>query len=539
MHARAIALATVALLSGFLYAQTGSLQTGGLRQTGNALDASPMVGSGGSNSGGTSVGNLQGRLGSNLYITGQSSGLSAFQGSIPYKPADQLQLTLPSASLSNFQRQSVGLKDVLSNSTFAPVPYFDPTKSVVNAGGIASGLNSPGTNVPASTRVDTSSLAGKLYVDATAQYKSLLPTTPGRLLSVPLQSPPPAYVPTVNATTPAALPPGAADEQASTGISAKPGPGVLFGLLRAKDRGTLGEDLAALEQRDRPIDTSIKAEVDPVLLKDPNFNPLVKEPNMLVLGADERIKQGGHAAVPGMINNQDVFLDVLQRLGERREKGKNLRITPGGGKVEEDTTTKPTHHNLVEMSKDNQIVIHSLSGASRDAVNRSLAAAEARLIEGKYYEAVDLYQMVVMYSPQNPLPRMGLALAYFGAGEPISAALEVRKAIEVFPPMMETRLDVGQMMQIKEFNLQMASLERRLSSFKYEKNDPLMLFLACYLDYNAGNADEALRYAKTIQTEVPPEDKLLHAFAKFVITGERPQATSFPSLTETTTAPAE
>lgn len=539
MHARAMALALIALWAPFAYAQ------GGPKVSGNALDASPMVGSGGSNSGGGNIGNVTGQWGrpgsSNLYILGQSTGLSAFHGTVPYLPSTQFQGNLPSASLSNFQRQSVGLKDAMNNTSQAPVPYFDPAKTMLNSGAISSGLNQPGTNVPLSSHVDvTSSLASKLYIDATAQYKSLLPDTPGRLLSVPIQTAPTTYVPPPNAVMPSAMPSATAEEQAAPGISAKPGPGVLFGLLRAKDRGTLGEDLAALEQQDLPIDASISTQINPALMNDPNFSPLVKEPNALGLGPVERLKPGAAQAAPGTTTNQDVFLDLLHRLGERREKGKDVRVRPGGGKIEEeDTTTRPAHRNLVELSKDNEIVIHSLSGASRDTVNRSLVQAEARLKEGKYYEAVDLYQLVVMYNPQNPLPRMGLALSYFGAGEPISAALEIRKAIEVFPPMMETRLDIPHMMQIKEFNLQRASLERKLSGFKYEKNDPLMLFLACYLDYNAGNAEEALRYSKLIQTEAPPEDKLLHAFAKFVATGERPQATTFPSLMESTSAPAE
>ncbi len=530
----ALAMAVTAAMAARAQGQVGQIQGGNKLDTTMRVVGDGMTGGGANNS-----------INSQLFITGQTSGLSSFHGTLPYTPSNQLQMNLPSASLSNFQRQSVGLKDVLSGSTYAPAPYFDPSKTVVNAGGIAARLNLPGTNVPASTRIDTS-IASKQYIDATAQYQSVLPNPGGRTLSVPLQSPPPSYLKPENATpTNTNLGPAAPDTTAATqpppGISAKPAPGVLLGLLRAKDRDKLGQELAQLEQRDLPLDASVKANLDPTLMKDPNFSPLVKEPNALRLGVDERLRSIAPSATPGMQTNQDVFLDVLQRLSERREKG-NVRIKPGGGKIEEDEPgSRPARRNRVELSKDSQVIIHNLEGTGNDAVNRALADAQARLLEGKYYEAVDLYQIVVTYSPQNPLPRLGLSLAYFGAGEPVSAAIEIRKAIETFPPIMETRLDIPNMVPMKDFTPQRTALERKLTEFKYEKNDPLLLFLACYLDYNAGSAEQAMRYARAIQAEAPQEDKLLQAYAKFVLTGERPQAaTTFPSLMNSaTTAPAE
>ena len=84
-------------------------------QQGDALDSSPLVGSGGRNT--ASTGGLlrdkgQG-IDSQLYVTGRVTGLGAFRGGLPYTPKGAFRLTLPSASLSDFNRRSVGLEDVL------------------------------------------------------------------------------------------------------------------------------------------------------------------------------------------------------------------------------------------------------------------------------------------------------------------------------------------------------------------------------------------------------------------------------------------
>jgi Flp pilus assembly protein TadD len=187
----------------------------------------------------------------------------------------------------------------------------------------------------------------------------------------------------------------------------------------------------------------------------------------------------------------------------------------------------------VEIVGNNQIVIHSLAGRGRDLANRNMTEAEQRLKAGKFYEASDAYEMAASLNLRNPLPHVGRALALLGAGEPASAAAEIRAALDVFPPLMEARMDLGGMMNLAVLRSRLAELDARLKQSEPEA-DSLLPFLACYLHYQVDDTDQAKTYANQIRSG-DSKNKMVKAFAEFVLTGHRPRS---QAQTQPASAPA-
>ncbi len=126
LYAAAI-LAAGVLLAGAAWAQVRPIQGG------NALDANPMIGSGGNNGARPVTSAING----NLIMSGNVTGGKAFQGFNPISNPSAFQASVGSASLGNFVRDSVGLPGIQSGlSTTSPRPYFDPSQTTVSAGAI-------------------------------------------------------------------------------------------------------------------------------------------------------------------------------------------------------------------------------------------------------------------------------------------------------------------------------------------------------------------------------------------------------------------
>ena len=81
---------------------------------GRALDANFQVGSGGWN---TTVRSPLG-VSSQLYVDGQVTGLGNFRGTVGYNAPNQLHMTVPSAALSDFERRSVGISEVMGGAGY-------------------------------------------------------------------------------------------------------------------------------------------------------------------------------------------------------------------------------------------------------------------------------------------------------------------------------------------------------------------------------------------------------------------------------------
>ncbi|GJM24271.1 MAG: hypothetical protein DHS20C16_06860 [Phycisphaerae bacterium] len=156
---------------------------------GRLLDANNQVGSGGINS--RAPRNLFNT--SNLYITGNTTRGTSFQGFSPVRNQFSLFSSLPSTALANFERDSVGLETITGlGGVGVTNPYFNRTQTVANAGAINRGQNLIGSSAPASNLYvptyhsrpansgmpDTGYLANEFNINPSMPSSTLPGTTP-------------------------------------------------------------------------------------------------------------------------------------------------------------------------------------------------------------------------------------------------------------------------------------------------------------------------------------------------------------------------
>ncbi|MCK4602561.1 MAG: hypothetical protein KAU28_08855, partial [Phycisphaerae bacterium] len=314
----AAAIATTAALAGGQVVQT---------QTGQALDANYQVGSGGYNRVAGGVGGVN----SQLYVTGQVRGLSAFQGHVGYVGASQLRLNLPSASLGTFRQQSVGVQDAYGGGAYRPAPYFERTSTVFGARGITHGFTLPGTSIP-SPRAAKPGVTQRLYTDVVADYQSVV--SPGlgqRVLSSDI--------------SPAARPARAGEEGPSSDrqhseLFVSREADSVFGVLRLQDREKLAREFSETD-RQQPEELAaheVRTEID-TIVQAPVVAPKREGPGSEASTAEEGAERDSSSVLTGRREgglpgaDQDVFLDLLILLRERRQAGEDT--VPGAEALRE------------------------------------------------------------------------------------------------------------------------------------------------------------------------------------------------------------
>ena len=561
-------------------------------QQGQALDANPQIGSGGYN---TVTGGVGG-VNSQLYINGQVTGLNYFHGRVGYSAPNELSPGVAVTPFNNFRRSSVGLRDVLAGPAYTPAPYYNSDRSVAQYGNVPQGGTVPNARVFNIGSIGDS-LAQKLYVDATADYKPLTPLITQDTGGVPANR---------NAilaiTGGGALPPPNVNAAGAAGIAA---PGDVFDTLRPQDRQELvrqlmqapgedEEDQAAegrVDQRVKPeVEARLKREIKRQVKPQDNANPpavapgapgeqepSAASPEGITRGGFKRPAAGGedvanrsrargaeNLANPQSLDDtqrgpagpvgqtlrvgrqdftapppdQDIYMDMLVRLHQQRmARAANPSLAADDAQSLEnayDPSAQPTPNAAggmtgprVELSRQGVVVIHRLAGSSDDVFNKYMAEAEKKLLAGRYYDARRDYESASLVNSANPLAYLGMTLASFGAGEAYFASLQLRKAVEAFPPVMETRMDVRNLIKSDVLNPRIDTLSQRIDAEPTEAN---LIFLAAFLHRNLGDAAKARHYARLLEISKTP-DPLFQAYAQFILTGKRPgqSATSNPA----------
>jgi len=83
-----------------------------------------------------------------------------------------------------------------------------------------------------------------------------------------------------------------------------------------------------------------------------------------------------------------------------------------------------------------------LTGAARERFDRYLKAAELYLQQGRYYRAAESFSLASLYNPNDSRVHVGRSQALFAAGEYVSSAIFLAKAIELDPNRSLARLDL-------------------------------------------------------------------------------------------------
>jgi hypothetical protein len=443
-------------------------------QTGRVLDANYQVGSGGENR----PRPPSPRPASQLYVTGQVTGLGRFRGRIGYSSPQELRLSLPSASLAVFRQESVGLPQAAAGEPYRASVYYDRTRTVFGAGHIAASGAATGSEA-APEAAFPPGLLQRLYRNATADYGPLGTLGVGRALS-----------PTAGQTALDFAPSGA--ERGNGGQAP------------AAPRGA-----AAIRQE--PLDLRLEEASDQAV------QPSASEGEP----AEAPAADGGEAQAPpdaaagALVPGRDVYVDLLVRLGRTPARSSSKAAPHRRARAKAPGVEA---RQIAGRPRHEDIVIQSLAGASGDRLNAGLAVGDRKLGEGRFYEAAAAYEAASATRPENPLPRVGLALALFGAGEPYGAAKHLYRSMALFPPMMEVRLDVGRMMPREAFAARLEALDESRADLPREAQR-MLVFLATYMHRLAGRADQARAHARSLAV-LADNDLLLQTYATHVLAGK-------------------
>jgi hypothetical protein len=155
----------------------------------------------------------------------------------------------------------------------------------------------------------------------------------------------------------------------------------------------------------------------------------------------------------------------------------------------------------------------SLESFWNDKFNQHVAAGEQYLRDGKYYRSASAYTLALIYRPEEALAYMGKSHALFAAGEYVSSALFLSRAIIAAREGRETNhCTVEQLLVLSSKFLDYVSndkLESRLADveqWRQRSNSAELQFLLAYIYYQMGRlgaAREAIEGAYEKMPEAP------------------------------------
>lgn len=207
---------------------------------------------------------------------------------------------------------------------------------------------------------------------------------------------------------------------------------------------------------------------------------------------------------------------------QRPDQAQRPELPPQPGQVQRPGLEPPL---LADRSADrtsdklerrqNVLVLHSLAGEGPDLFNIHMRQAEDLLAKRKFYEAAQEYELAGLMDRSNPLATLGNALALLGAGEPRAAAFNLQSALQYFPPLMDTRVDVPKILGKDLATDRLALIQERIESAG-EKVDPSLLMLAAFVSSSLDQPGKARQYAEHLK-RIAGDDRLAAAFADRIL----------------------
>jgi tetratricopeptide (TPR) repeat protein len=393
----------------------------------------------------------------NMVVTGNVTGARHFRGIVPYRSVSEFTSPLGSANLSSFLRDSAQSYPIDYASGSAS-PYYLPSQTVTTLGGGGS-LAAP--QITAGGAAQTQQMAApelELSAEQQTVYRkfrpaSFLPDELEGLLSKDYQSQQPTESPSA---------------------------------VTEQQIAELREGLAEAKKKAQEIDKKIKDML-------PGF-PEPVMPEDYVLKPPEP-QQPAELSTQTQQKPPDVFQQMLQQT-EQQQQQQTREQTPRTGQ----TADQPGRQQPAMGGEPNLPVLEtpfaravlglkkSFVSEKQDKFNQYLRIAQDYIKKGRYYRAADAYTVASTYEPNNPLGYAGKAYALLAAGEYLSSAIFLAKAIELFPALTKFQIDVAEMVGSRDL------FENRVIDIvKWQKQSgsPELQFLLAYLLYNTGRVTVA------------------------------------------------
>jgi len=131
----------------------------------------------------------------------------------------------------------------------------------------------------------------------------------------------------------------------------------------------------------------------------------------------------------------------------------------------------------------------SFASYSDDKFNGYMRAAAEHLKAGRFYRAADFYTLAIMSKADDPLGYAGKSNALFAAGEYVSSALFLKRAIEMFPEYVYFKIDIESMLGSRDrLDARIVDLRQWLAT---SGQAPELAFLLAYIYYQLDLAEPA------------------------------------------------
>ncbi len=187
--------------------------------------------------------------------------------------------------------------------------------------------------------------------------------------------------------------------------------------------------------------------------------------------------------------------------GRKLEYKQPSRITPAPEAAPQPDEKRPTSE-LEFMARAQRVLSERQTFAvySQDKFNRYMHAAEQYMQQGKYYMAADAYSLASIYKPLDPLAYAGRSHALFAAGDYLSSALYLSRAIEMFNGYVDFKIDIVAMIG------DMDTVEKRIADIKEWielSSAPELQFLLAYIYMQLDRLDKASEAVNAAYEKMP------------------------------------
>lgn len=164
--------------------------------------------------------------------------------------------------------------------------------------------------------------------------------------------------------------------------------------------------------------------------------------------------QGLSSKQTSILDKSDRFLQsaegVLGRSGDAYT-AKSLRSTTSGVAGSQSGVDVSVGSDLGDLSRTDlasraRAIMGehtSISAFWQEKFDQYVAAGETYLKQGRYYRAVDAFALASIYKSDAPGAHAGRSLALFAAGEYMSSALFLSRALEIYPEYAAAKIDLA------------------------------------------------------------------------------------------------
>ncbi len=166
-----------------------------------------------------------------------------------------------------------------------------------------------------------------------------------------------------------------------------------------------------------------------------------------------------------------------------------LRSTSGEiDALERADVNKPAAAEMKPTDNHTPAKYQSLTPASQEKFDRYLKMAEMHLQQGRYYRAVESFSLASVYNPNDRRVHIGRSHALFAAGEYVSSATFLAKAIELDPGQTLAKLDLVNATGGPDLFLRRIT---DLEQCSVKTGTPDLQLLLAYIYYQMDRPDEA------------------------------------------------